>query len=162
MNLNKVFILGRVTADPQLRTTPGGQPVLTLGVATNRTWTKDGQKQEEVEFHNVVLFGKMAEVASTYLKKGSLALFEGRNQTRQWTDKNGNERRITEIICENLQLGPAPVKETKEPTLPTRTGKPELAEEEIVPLDDSDEDTSRKLVPMFEDEEEIKVDEIPF
>jgi len=163
MNLNRIFILGRVTADPQPRTTPGGQTVLTLGVATNRAWTKDGEKQEEVEFHNVVLFGKQAEVAATYLRKGSLALFEGRNQTRSWTDRNGNEHRMTEIMCENMQLGPAPAKEAKKaPVLPARTGKPELAEEEIVPIIDLDEDTGRSLTPMFEDQEEIKPEDIPF
>ncbi len=63
----------------------------------------------------MVLFGKQAEVASTYLRKGSLALFEGRNQTRFWKDNNGNEHRMTEIVCENMQLGPAPVKETRAP-----------------------------------------------
>lgn len=162
MNLNKVFVLGRVTADPQPRTMPSGQTVLTLGVATNRTWTKDGQKQEEVEFHNIVIFGRQAEVAAQYLRKGSLALFEGRNQTRSWKDKNGDEHRMTEIVCENMQLGPAPAaKETKAPTLPPKTGKPELAEEERVPIDD-DEEISRDLKPMFEDEEEIKPEDIPF
>src|ERR1039458_8835845 len=97
----------------------------------NRAWTdKDGEKQEEVEFHNVVLFGKQAEVAATYLRKGSLALFEGRNQTRSWRDKDGNEHRITEVICENMQLGPALVKEAKASVLPARAGKPELAEQD--------------------------------
>ena len=142
MNLNRIFVLGRVTADPQLRTTPAGQSVLTLGVATNRTWTHDGQKQEEVEFHKIVLFGKQADVAATYLRKGSLALFEGRNRTRSWTDRAGNEHRMTEIVCENMQLGPAPANKATSPVLPAKTGKPELAEEEIVPLDDS-EDTTR-------------------
>jgi single-strand DNA-binding protein len=162
MNLNRIFVLGRVTADPQPRTMPSGQSVLSLGVATNRTWTKDGEKQEEVEFHNVVLFGKQADIAAQYLRKGSLALFEGRNQTRSWRDKDGNEHRITEIVCENLQLGPAPAKEAKAPVLKPKTGKTELAEEEIVPLDDPDEVTGRSLTPLFEEEQEIKLEDIPF
>jgi single-strand DNA-binding protein len=167
MNLNKIFILGRVTADPQSRTTPGGQTVLTLGVATNRIWfDKDKQKQEETEFHNVVLFGRQAEIAAQYLKKGSLALFEGRNRTRQWTDKDGNERRTTEIVCESLQLGPAPVKaeqaKAAAPSFAGPTRPRELAaEENIVPLDSDEEDNGRNFTPVFE-EEEIKVDEIPF
>src|ERR1700684_945367 len=107
MNLNRVIILGRVTADPQLRNTSGGQSVTTLGVATNRTWTdKQGAKQEEVEFHNVVIWGKQAEVAATFLTKGSLVMIEGRLATRSWDDKDGITRKTTEIVCENMQLGP--------------------------------------------------------
>jgi single-strand DNA-binding protein len=107
MDLNKVMILGRVTADPQLRTTPGGQSVVTIGVATNRTWTdKSGAKQEEAEFHNVVIWGRQAEVAAQYLTKGAMVLIEGRLRTRSWTDKQGQQRRTTEIMSERMQLGP--------------------------------------------------------
>jgi single-strand DNA-binding protein len=107
MDLNKVILVGRVTADPQLRTTPGGQSVTTIGVATNRTWTdKSGAKQEEPEFHNVVVWGRSAEVAGQYLTKGATVLIEGRIQTRSWTDKQGQQRKTTEIMCERLQLGP--------------------------------------------------------
>lgn len=110
MNLNKVFILGRLTADPQLRSTPGGQSVASFGVATNRVWTdKTGQKQESTEFHNVVVWGRQAEVASKFLTKGSLVLVEGRLQTRNWEGKDGQQRRITEIIAERMQLGPRPM-----------------------------------------------------
>lgn len=117
MNLNKAFILGRVTADPQLRQSNGGQPVATMGVATNRTWTnKEGQKQEAVEFHNIVLWGKQAEIASQYLVKGSLVLVEGRIMTRSWQDKDGMERRTTEIIADNIQLGPKPEPKKAAPT----------------------------------------------
>ena len=109
MDLNKVLLVGRVTADPQLRTTPGGQPVTTLGVATGRTWTdKNGQRQDETEFHNVVLWGRQAEIAGQYLRKGAMVLIEGRLRTRSWTDKNGQQRRTTEVMAERLQLGPRP------------------------------------------------------
>lgn len=109
MDYNKVIIVGRVTADPQLRTTPGGQSVTTLGVATNRTWTdKNGQKQEEAEFHNVVIWGRQAEVATQFLVKGATVLIEGRLRTRSWTDKTGQQRRTTEIMSERMQLGPRP------------------------------------------------------
>ena len=109
MDLNKVIIVGRVTADPQLRTTPGGQSVTTLGVATNRAWTdKNNQKQEETEFHSVVLWGRQAEVATQYLTKGATVLIEGRLRTRSWTDKQGAQRRTTEIMSERMQLGPRP------------------------------------------------------
>lgn len=107
MDLNKVILVGRVTADPQVRSTPGGQSVATIGVATNRVWTdKAGQKQEQTEFTNVVLWGRQAEIAGQYLTKGALILIEGRLQTRSWTDKNGQARKTTEVMAERMQLGP--------------------------------------------------------
>ena len=109
MNLNKVFILGRLTADPQLRATPTGMQVASFGLATNRVWNdKTGKKQEATEFHNVVVWGKQAEIASRFLIKGSLVLVEGRLQSRSWDDKQGQKRKTTEIIADRLQLGPRP------------------------------------------------------
>ncbi len=110
MNLNKVFLLGRVTADPQLRSTASGMQVATFSIATNRVWNdQSGTKKESTEFHNVVVWGRQAEVASRFLKKGSLVLIEGRLQTREWEGKDGQKRRTTEIICERMQLGPRPM-----------------------------------------------------
>lgn len=107
MNLNKVFVLGRITADPVLRTTPGGQSVLSFSIATNRVWNdKNGAKQESTEFHNVVVWGRQAEVGGQYLSKGGLVLVEGHLQTRSWIDKQGGQRKTTEIICERMQFGP--------------------------------------------------------
>ncbi len=107
MNLNKVLILGRLTADPQLRITQTGQQVANLSIATNRVWTdKNGVQQKEVEYHNVVLWARQAEIANQFLTKGSLALIEGNLKTRTWQDKQGQSRKTTEIICERLQLGP--------------------------------------------------------
>jgi single-strand DNA-binding protein len=107
MNLNKVIIVGRLTKDPEKRTIPSGLSVASFGVATNSYYKdKSGNSNEKVEFHNVVLFGNLADTASTYLKKGSLALFEGRLQTSKWDDKDGNTRYRTEIIAEKMQLGP--------------------------------------------------------
>ena len=109
MNLNKVFIIGRLTANPEIRTTPNGQSVSSFGVATNRYWTdKNGQRQEETEFHNIVVWGRQAEIVVQYLIKGSLVYIEGRLRTRTWQDKEGHNRRTTEIITERLQLGPKP------------------------------------------------------
>ncbi|MDP3947483.1 MAG: single-stranded DNA-binding protein [bacterium] len=109
MNLNKVFIIGRLTQDPQLRSTPSGQQVATLSMATNRTWTdKLGARQEAVEYHTVVVWGRQAAVASQFLKKGSMTLIEGRLQTRSWQDNQGQTRKTTEIVAERLQLGPRP------------------------------------------------------
>jgi len=107
MNLNKVFILGNLTRDPEVRTTPSGITVATFGVATNRVWLdKNGQKQRSTEFHNIVTFGKLAQIASQYLTKGKLVLIEGRIQTRSWDDQNGQKRTRTEIIAQSFQMGP--------------------------------------------------------
>ncbi len=107
MNLNKVLLIGRLTADPQLRTTTGGQPVASFSIATNRVWTdRQGAKQQDVQFHNIVVWGRQAEIANQFLKKGSMAYIEGRLQTRNWQDKQGQNRWTTEVICERMQLGP--------------------------------------------------------
>lgn len=106
MNVNKVILVGRLTRDPDMRTTPTGQSVATLGMATNNYWTdKAGQKQEKTEFHTVVLWGKLAEVAGQYLTKGQECFVEGRLQSREYTDKQGQPRKVTEIVGENMQLG---------------------------------------------------------
>jgi len=158
MNLNRAIILGRVTADPQLRTTQGGQSVTTFGVATNRTWTdKEGKKQEDVEFHNVVLWGKQAEVASQFLTKGSLVLVEGRIVTRTWQDKDGQTRRATEIVGEHIQLGPKheAKPEGTQPAKTERTGKAPKWEPKNIA-------TPEELPVINLDDEEIKAEDIPF
>jgi single-strand DNA-binding protein len=111
VNLNKVIIVGRVTADPQVKALPSGQTVANFSIATNSVWVdkKTGQKNEAVEFHNIVLWNKTAEVAGQYVRKGSLLLVEGRLQTRSWEDKQGVKHWQTEIIGERIQLGPRPV-----------------------------------------------------
>ena len=107
LNLNKVFIIGRLTQDPEGRSTQSGQSVATVRMATNRVWTdKAGQKQEGTEFHTIVAWGRLGEIAGQYLKKGGLAMFEGRLQTRSWVDQNNNKRYTTEIVAESLQMGP--------------------------------------------------------
>ena len=109
MNLNKVLLIGRLTGDPQLRTTPAGQQVATFSIATNRTWNdKDGAKKEDVQFHNIVVWGRQAEIAQRFLTKGGMVLIEGRLQSRDWTDKQGGKRRTTEVVAEFMQLGPRP------------------------------------------------------
>lgn len=107
MNLNKVLIVGRATAQPELKKTPSGQSVSTFSVATNRVWTdKNGARQEDTEFHNVVVWARQAEIANQFLAKGAMVLVEGRLATRSWQDKNGATHRTTEIVCERFQLGP--------------------------------------------------------
>ena len=146
MNLNKVFVLGNLTADPISRALPSGQSVVNFGLATNRIfYDKDRQKQQQTEFHNIVAFGKIAEIAQQYLKKGSMALIEGRIQTRSWQDSSGNKRTRTEIITERLQLGPR------------AAGKVIPAEEKETPSEE---------IPIIEEggekDEEINVSDLPF
>ncbi len=103
MDLNKAQIIGRITQDLELKQTPNGQNVLSFSVATNRNWTDtSGMKQEQVEFHNVVLWGKLAEIANQYLNKGSKIFIEWRIQTRSWEAQDGTKRYKTEIVWENM------------------------------------------------------------
>ena len=108
MNLNKAIIIGNITRDPELRALPSGGKVCSFSVATNRVWKdKAGARQEQVEYHNVVAFGRQAETISQYMKKGSSIMVEGRIQTRSWQDKNSGEKKYrTEIIAERTQFGP--------------------------------------------------------
>jgi len=107
MNLNKVFIIGNLTRDPELRSLPSGSSVASFGVATNRVWKNpQGEKQEDVQFHNIVVFGKQADTVAQYLKKGSSVLIEGRIQTRSWDAQDGSKRTKTEIVAERVQFGP--------------------------------------------------------
>jgi single-strand DNA-binding protein len=109
MNVNKVMLVGRLTKDPEIRTSQAGQQVASLSMATNSYWTdKSNQRQERTEFHNVVLWGRLAEIAGQYLVKGAECFIEGRLQTRAYTGKDNIERRVTEIVAENMQLGSKP------------------------------------------------------
>ncbi len=104
-DLNKAMIIGNLTRDPELRTTQSGQQVATLGVATNRQWkNQQGETQEQAEFHNVVVWGRLAEICNEYLAKGRRAYFEGRLQTRDWEAQDGTKRQRTEIVAEDMIL----------------------------------------------------------
>lgn len=185
MNLNKVFIIGRVTADIELKNTPSGQAVCNFGVATNRIWNdkNTGAKQQKTEFHNVVAWRRLAEIASQFLRKGSLVYIEGRLETRSWNDTaTGAKRYRTEIIAESLQLGPrtaggdnasfspSPQQGFSQPEQP-QSAKEEIPiiEEEVLSEseieaekqnDATDTKQEKKKEPKKEDE--INVEDIPF
>ncbi len=106
MNLNKAFVLGNVTRDPEVRSLPSGQQVTSFSIATNRFYTSNGEKKQEAEFHNIVCFGKLADISARYLTKGSLVLIEGRIKTRSWANAQGVKQYKTEIVAESMQLGP--------------------------------------------------------
>ena len=128
MSVNKVILVGNLGANPEMRFTQGGQAVANLRLATSERWTdKSGQKQETTEWHRVVAFGKLAEICGQYLTKGRQIYIEGRIQTRQWQDQQGQKRFTTEIVATNMQM------------LGSRTGGERPADDmgATVPADDS-------------------------
>jgi single-strand DNA-binding protein len=143
-SLNRVTLIGNLTRDPNLRYTPSGASVCSFGVATNRSWTPadGGEKQEKAEFHNIVSWGKLADICGQLLHSGDKVYLEGRIQTRDWKTDDGQDRRITEIVIENMIL------------LNSRSGKPS-----------GEGSYSKKEAPKPKDEptsDEDVSDEIPF
>lgn len=155
-SFNRVTLIGNLTRDPELKYLPSGSAIANFGLAINRTWTKDGQKQEEVTFVDITLFGKVAEVAGQYVRKGQPLLVEGRLKTEEWTDKtSGQKRSKLVVIGENIQLlarkedgqaaAPAPARQTA--PAPARAAAPASkipAGAEKFPSDPDDPD----LVPF--------------
>ncbi|OHA45628.1 MAG: single-stranded DNA-binding protein [Candidatus Taylorbacteria bacterium RIFCSPLOWO2_12_FULL_47_20] len=107
MYLNKAIIIGNLTRDPEIRSLPSGIKVANFGVATNRVWKdSNGEKKEGTDFHNIVVFGKQAEIASSYLKKGRSVMIEGRIQNRSWDGPDGQKKYRSEIVVDKIQFGP--------------------------------------------------------
>ncbi|HEY4523201.1 MAG TPA: single-stranded DNA-binding protein [Candidatus Paceibacterota bacterium] len=168
MYLNKAFIYGNLTRDPELRALPSGQQLATFGLATNRVYKdKDGAKQEATEFHNIVAFGRSAELIAQYMKKGRPLLVEGRIQTRSWDDKeSGVKKYRTEIVVDNFQFGdggagrgnsgvgpsdsPGPANEASAPSMDS-TGSPRASSGQAT-------DSQEIQYP----DEEINPEDIPF
>jgi len=165
MDLNKVMIIGRLTRDPEVRTTPAGTSVATFSVATGFVWTdQSGQKQEKTEFHNIVTWRRLAEICGQYLQKGSQVYIEGRLQTRNWTGQDGVKRYTTEIITENMIMlgragsagsGQAPAGNSFSRPQSVQPGEPVISSNEPVEAPISDPVSEPK-------EEEIRVEDIPF
>ncbi len=144
MYINKAFVYGNLGRDPELKSLPSGVNVATFSIATTRVYKdKEGQKQEQTDWHNIVVFGRQAELVSQYLKKGSTAFVEGRMQTRSW-EQDGQKKYRTELVADRVQFGPkggsgAPSAsvsgdEASEPT-PAPAGGIEYPEEDIDPDD---------------------------
>jgi single-strand DNA-binding protein len=108
MYINKVILFGNLTRDPELRALPSGMNVVNFSIATNRVFRdRDGKKQEQTDYHNVVVFGRQADTTNQYLKKGSSVYVEGRLQTRSWDDKASGEKKYrTEVVADRVQFGP--------------------------------------------------------
>ncbi len=152
MNLNKVFLVGNLTRNPELRSLPSGISVTSFGMATNRVWKNQrGERQEEVQFHNVVVFGRQAETVSQYLTKGSLVLVEGRIQTRSWEGKDGTKQYRTEIVAERVQFGPR-----------NATKQGEFIKNEAPQATNQNPPIHEELPEINIDEGEIKPEDLPF
>ena len=149
MYLNKAMLIGNLTRDPEIKALPSGVKVASFGIATNRVWKdKNGVKQENVDFHNIVVFGRQAEVVGQYMKKGNSILVEGRMQTRSWDDASGVKKYRTEVIADRIQFGPRPAGASS-------TG----AYSAPAPA----EDDNKKAIDTIEyPEEEINPEDIPF
>jgi single-strand DNA-binding protein len=165
MNVNKVILVGRLTRDPEMRTTPTGQSVATISMATNSFWTdKSGQKQDKTEFHNVVLWGRQAEIASQYLTKGQECFIEGRLQTRVYTAKDGTERRTTEVIGETMQLGSRAQGGASQSQGGSSYSRPAQAAA-AAPAAKSNNDAMEEEIPTInldDESEEIRIEDVPF
>lgn len=154
MYLNRAIIIGNLTRDPELRSLPSGVQVATIAVATNRVWRdKNGAKQEAADYHNVVVFGRQAETAAQYLRRGSSVLVEGRMQTRSWDAADGSKKYRTEVVADRIQFGPrrdgvvssASTSNMKE-DLSREAGKQEAPSEDVIEYP----------------EENVNIDDIPF
>ncbi len=160
-SLNKAMVIGNLTRDPELRQTASGQAVCNIGVATNRQWKdQSGERQEQVEYHNIVAWGRLAEICNQYLAKGRKVFFEGRLQTRDWEGQDGVRRYRTEIVAENMVMldrapaggaggytpsAPAASTPTPSPSTPNTSSGPAVVDE-----------------PAPNPDDEIKVEDIPF
>lgn len=165
MNLNKVFLIGRLTQDPEARSTPSGQNVTTISMATNRVWNDASGRKEATEYHRVIAWGRLGEIANNYLKKGGMVYIEGRMQTRQWTGKDGNKRYTTEVVAENLQLGPRSANDPRgafsgaAPAAASQPSPKANAKEDDIPIIGEDEPMN---AGVEEGEAEIKESDLPF
>lgn len=162
MDLNKVMFIGNIVNDPELRTTSGGQNVTSFRIATNRRWKNQntGELQEDSQFHNIVAWGKLAEICSQYMNKGMRVFIEGRLTHRSWEDQQGQKRYMTEVIAENAIMldrkGSSPSSDTK--------AAPATAAASQVKQDDVSIPSPEQIptIDVDDDQEEIKVEDIPF
>lgn len=162
MDLNKVMLIGNITRDPELRSTPSGQSVASFGLATNRVWKdqNSGERKSSAEFHNIVAWGKLAEICGQYLRKGSKVYVEGRLQTRSWQGQDGNKRYSTEVVMENMIMldrkpqGNFPQgseMSASAPDAPKVPAKPVPPQPEEIPT-----------IQIDETQDEVRIEDIPF
>ena len=148
MYLNKALVIGNLTRDPEMKSLPSGIQVTSFSVATNRVWKdKNGAKQESVDYHNIVVFGRQAETVAQFLRKGASVLIEGRMQTRSWDSPDGKKNYRTEIVADRVQFGPR------------SSGAMAPAS---APKDKDDKSAVPPMETIDYPEESISLDDIPF
>lgn len=152
MSLNRAQIIGNLTKEPEVRQTPNGSTVATFTVATNYTWKdQNGQKQEKAEFHNLVAWGRLAEICQSYLSKGQKVFIEGRIQTRDWEAEDGSRRYKTEIIAENMIM------------LSSRSNSGEGYTPQAAPTPVAQPAAQTAATPdLSSQDDEISIDDLPF
>lgn len=154
MSLNRVQLIGNLTRDPEARQIPGGQMVVTLSIATNLTWTdQSGQKQTKTEYHNVVVWRKLAEICNQYLKKGGKVFVEGRLQTRSWDGEDGVKRYRTEIVADNMIMLDSRGSATGAPMMDREAGGIDQPRAE---------DFGPEPVAVGAGDDEVSIDDLPF
>jgi len=163
MNVNKAMVVGRLTRDPEVRTTPSGQTVTNFSVATSSKWKgQDGQQNEKTEFHNVIAWGKRGEVIAQYMVKGQEIFVEGRLETSTWDDKDSGKKMYrTEIVLENFEFGAkagasgqgkgANYDNTQQNQTPTPAATPQQPKEEEIPT-----------INLDDEPDEVKIEDVPF
>ena len=166
-SLNRVQLIGNLTRDPELRYTPNGNAVCTFGLATNRTWTTDsGEKREEVDFHRIVAWNKLAELCSQFLTKGRKVYVEGRLSTRNWTGQDGAQKTTTEVVIDDMIL-----LDSKQGGASHQSGRSEETAESEVSEEQHEEPEKKKPAKKETEEkghepensdEEVAPDDIPF
>lgn len=165
MNFNKVILAGNLTDDPEMNKTPSGDPVCSFTIATNRYWTDQdsGEKKQKTEYHDIVAWRRLAEIASQYLDKGSLVLIEGRLQTRSWEDSNDNTRSKTEIVARKMQMGPRATKGENPGMAKQQSSPKQEKNDEDIPVIEEDQPEPDSNDSEDSDEEgEVDVEDIPF
>lgn len=159
---NRVELIGNLTRDPELRFTPNGAAVCTFGLATNRTFVTDGEKREEVDFHRLVAWNKLAELCNQLLKKGTKVFISGRLQTRSWEGNDGIQRQTTEIVIEDMIiLSPKVSIEAPVPAAPEELNVEELPKKEEVEVKKKEKAEEKTETAQILPQEEVK-DDLPF
>jgi single-strand DNA-binding protein len=157
MNFNKITIIGRMTRDPELKTTSSGQNVASFSVATNRDWKdKNNVKQSKTEFFNVVMWGKLAEISAQWLVKGQEVLIEGRMESRTYVGKDNVERTVWDLVADGMNMGNRPqarddsdqTQRTAPTAQPQRTATPPVEEIPTINLDEESDDVRLEDVPF--------------
>jgi len=163
MNYNKVTLVGRVARDPELKHTQSGQTVCSFGLATNRDWKKDNVKHSKTEWHNLVFWGKLAEIVGQYVTKGQELLVTGRIEYREYEAKDGHKVKTTDIVVEDMQMGARTRNAEESASRPAQRDEQPAPAEEIPTINIDEEPKAEPYSSRpAKEEEEIRLEDVPF